>query len=161
MSQQSRFRRRPIVLALAGGAAAAILATSTAGASSSTVVGGITLYQARVTNAHIQLGPQSSPTLVLSKAVPVGTYLVTAEVGVTKQTGSYIVCAVANVVNGNDGVFGTNGMNEGGQVNVAETEVIKVTAGQSLHLMCDDNIGLKGNVVGTALMEATPVNALH
>jgi hypothetical protein len=46
-------------------------------------------------------------------------------------------------------------------VNVSETEVVKIGTGQSIHLTCDDNNGKPGDVLGEAVIEATPVNALH
>jgi hypothetical protein len=84
-------------------------------------------------------------------------------IGVNSQPGSFVVCNVANTFPGNDGVFGTyaNQTGQAAQVNVHETEVVSVAAGQEIYLGCDDNNGLPGNVVGEAVIEAVPVNYLH
>jgi hypothetical protein len=149
---------------ITAGAASASPARATGGTSpATTVTGGITLYQVKLVNQSITLGSQASPTTVATKAVPAGKYLVTGFIGVNAQPGSFIVCAVSNTLNGNDGVFGTyaNQTGLGAEVNVSETEVVKIGTGQSIHLTCDDNNGKSGDVLGEAVIEATPVNALH
>jgi hypothetical protein len=143
---------------------AAPRAHATGGTSPATAVtGGITLYQVKLVNQSITLGPQASPTTVTTKAVPAGKYLVTGFIGVNAQPGSFIVCAVSNTLNGNDGVFGTyaNQTGLGAEVNVSETEVVNIGTGQSIHLTCDDNNAKPGDVLGEAVIEAIPVNALH
>jgi Collagen triple helix repeat (20 copies) len=124
---------------------------------------GIADYETKLVNQNIPLGPQSDPTTVATKAVPPGNYLVSGMIGVNAQSGSFIVCALANIPNGNDGVFGSyaNQTNQGAQVNVHENEVLSIASGQQIHLMCDDNSGLSGNVVGEVVIEAIPVNQLH
>ncbi len=124
---------------------------------------GIADYETKLVNQDISLGPQFDPTTVATKAVPPGNYLVTGMIGVNAQAGSFIVCALANVTNGNDGVFGSyaNQTNLGAVVNVQENEVLSIAFGQQIHLTCDDNSGLSGNVVGEAVIEAIPVNSLH
>ena len=155
------------VLITAGAASAspsAPPARATGGTASATAVtGGITLYQVKFVNQSITLGSGTSPTTVATKAVPAGKYLVTGFIGVNAQPGSFIVCAVSNTLNGNDGVFGTyaNQTGLGAQVNVSETEVVNISTGQSIHLTCDDNNGKPGDVLGEAVIEAIPVNALH
>jgi hypothetical protein len=124
---------------------------------------GIADYETKLVNQDIPLGPQSDPTTVATKAVPPGNYLVSGMIGVNSQAGSFIVCALANVPNGNDGVFGSyaNQTNLGAAVNVHENEVLSIASGQQIHLTCDDNSGLSGNVVGEAVIEAIPVTSLH
>ena len=161
-----------VVLALtvpttAGAASAASFAPrahATNGASPAVAIaGGVTVYQVKLSNQSITLGSQANPATVATKAVPAGKYLVTGFVGVNAQPGSFIVCAVSNTLNGNDGIFGTyaNQTGLGAEVNVSETEVVTIGTGQSIHLTCDDNNGKPGDVVGEAVIEATPVNALH
>lgn len=132
-------------------------------ASAAAVAGGTTVYQVKQVNESIALGSQADPTTLAVKAVPAGKYLVTGEIGVNTQPGSFIVCAVSNTTAGNDGVFGvyTNQTSEGAQENVNETEVVTVSSGQSIHLTCDDNNGKPGDDVGSTVLEATPVNSLH
>lgn len=172
-STVSRRRARTAFVGLAGLAVTAVLVTTAhaAGAAklggttqaASPVTGGIKVYEAKLTGLSIALGPQSNPTTVATEAVPAGTYLVTAFIGVGTQPGSFIVCALSNVTNGNDGVFGvfTNQWTLGAQENVRESETVQVSLGQSIHLTCDDNNGRSGDVVGEAVLDAVPVSALH
>ena len=68
------------------------------------------VYQGKIVNAHIVLGPQSNPTLLAeTPPLPGGTYLVTATVGAVIGSQDNMVCAASNVRAGNDGVFGTAG----------------------------------------------------
>jgi len=133
----------------------------TAGTASAT--GGITLYQKKLTGLSISLGSQANPNIIATKSVPPGKYLVHGFIGLNAVSGSFIVCNLSNVPNTNDGIFGTyaNQATLGMQVNVAETETVTVSSGQQIHLMCDDNNGKSGDVVGEAVIEAIPVNALH
>jgi hypothetical protein len=146
---------------LGAGAVAGPVAASVTG-SPAPVAGGITVYQARFTGAHIVLGSQRHPSLILTKAVPPGQYLVHALVGVDVQPGSFDVCAVANVENGNDGVFSTssNGSARPEVNTLAWDEVLTIGAGQSIRLMCDDNAAQRGNWVDEAVLEAVPVSTL-
>jgi hypothetical protein len=131
-------------------------------ASTATVPGGITDYQTKKVNQNIILGSQATATTVATKAVPPGQYLVTGMIGVNTQPGSFVVCALSNDYRGNDGVFGTftNQWSAGAQENVSESEVITIGTGQKIHLTCDDNNGKPNVVVGEAVIEAVPVNAL-
>lgn len=130
---------------------------------SSSVKGGVTDYEAKLTGLNVSLGPQFSPTTVATKAVPPGKYLVSGMIGVNTQPGSFIVCALANTTNGNDGIFGTfaNQWSAGAQENVHETEVVTISTGQLIHLTCDDNNGNPNNVVSEAVIEAVPINSLR
>lgn len=168
----SNFRSLParlgiaVVGATALGAGALALTSASAApihSARAAVSGGIADYQVKLVNQDTALGSQSHPTTLATKSVPAGRYLVTGEIGVNTQPGSYIVCSVSNTRNGNDGVFGvfTNQTADAAQENVTETEVVRVSSGQSLHLTCDDNNGKTGDAVGEVILEATPVNALH
>jgi hypothetical protein len=154
-----------LVAVIAGSAVTAGAATTVARrvVSQTSVTGGVTDYQKRRTGLNINLGPQSNPTTVATKAVPPGNYLVTGLIGVNTQPGSFIVCALSNTTNGNDGIFGTftNQWSAGAVENVHETEVVTVSTGQEIHLTCDDNNGKPNNGVGEAVIEAVPVNTLH
>jgi hypothetical protein len=121
---------------------------------------GVAVYQARSNNVGIDLGSQ---TTVLTKKVPAGKYLVHGSIQVNTQPGSFIVCALSNTLNGNDGIFGvfTNQWTFAAQENVSEEEVVTIAAGQSIHLTCDDNSGKAGNIVGDAVIEAIPANAVR
>jgi hypothetical protein len=127
-----------------------------------TVTGGVHVYEAKNINQNIPLGSQANPTTVATKKVPAGKYLVSGQIGVNTQPGSFVVCALSNVQNGNDGVFGTftNQWTLAAQENVHESEVLTIAAGQQIHLTCDDNNGNSGDVVGSAVIEAIPVNTL-
>jgi hypothetical protein len=162
----SRFALRilPVAIVVGGLATAAIMAESPATAGTVvSVTGGIKLYQKELTGLSLPLGNQASPTTVATKSVPAGTYLVHGFIGLNAQPGSFIVCALSNVENGNDGIFGVyaNQTAQGMQINVAESEAVTVSSGQAIHLTCDDNNGKSGDVVGEAVIEAIPVNALH
>lgn len=124
---------------------------------------GLVDYQTKLVNQSITLGSQSAPTTVATRAVPPGTYFVSGMIGVNAQAGSFIVCALANTPNGNDGVFGVyaNQTNLGAEVNVHESETLSIAYGQQIHLTCDDNSGLSGNVVGEAVIEAVPVTQVQ
>jgi hypothetical protein len=167
-SDTSHSKRFVHVMVAAGLVAGSLIAgplafdTSAAHASSAAVAGGITDYQVKKVNQTISLGSQAHATTLATKSVPVGRYLVTGMIGVNTQPGSFIVCAVSNG-KGNDGVFGvfTNQWAAAAQENVHETEVVTVSAGQTLNLTCDDNNAKDGDVVGEVVLEALPVNALH
>ena len=140
-------------LAFAVGFAVPVMATTS----------GVAVYQARSNNVGVDLGSQANATTVLTKKVPAGKYLVHGQIGVNTQPGSFIVCALSNTLNGNDGIFGvfTNQWTFGAQENVSEDEVLKIAAGQSIHLTCADNNGKAGDTVGDAVIEAIPANAVR
>lgn len=123
----------------------------------------ITVYQVKDVNENVSLGSQAYPTSLAVKSVPAGKYLVTAEIGVSTQPGSFIVCALADTALGNDGVFGefTNQTTQGAVENVTVTDVISVSKTQAIHFTCDDNNGKPGDVVHSAVVEATRVSHLH
>jgi len=147
---------------IAGSAIAVAASQSTAEPLQTAVAGGVTVYQVKDVNEDITLGSQANPTTVATKAVPPGRYLVTGMIGVNTQPGSFVVCALSNVTNGNDGVFGTftNQWSAGAQENVHESEVLSIGPRQTIHLTCDDNNGKPNVVVGEAIIEAVPVNKL-
>lgn len=146
---------------LAAGIAAPALATTPA-QSPATTIG--TVYQGKIVNQHIVLGPQSNPTLLTqTPKLPGGTYMVTAIVGAVISSHDQIVCAVAPSGTGNDGVFGTAGNpGTGGIYGTATmTETWSVTAGQRLQLVCNSfNYGL-GTYTGDAVLEAVPVTRVN
>jgi hypothetical protein len=119
-----------------------------------------TVYQAKIVNQDIVLGPQSSPTLLTRTAqLPAGAYLITAIVGASIASHDQIVCAVSNVPSGNDGVFGTAGNpGTGGIYGTATmTDTVQVTTGQRISVTCNSfNYGL-GTAANTAVIEALPV----
>lgn len=121
------------------------------------------VYQGKVVNQDIVLGPQSSPTtLTQTAALPAGTYLITATVGAVISSHDQIVCA-AYPNGGNDGVFGTAGNpGTGGIYGTATiTDTVKVTAGQRIPVVCNSfNYGL-GTYAMSAVIEAVPVAAVH
>ncbi len=162
MSSRTRASRALITgsLILASVMGVAAFRTS-AHAPGTAVAGGIADYQVK-TATSITLGPGTNPTTVATKAVPAGRYLVTGMIGVNTQPGSFIVCALSNTQNGNDGIFGTftNQWTFGAQENVHESEVLTIHSGQVIHLTCDDNNGKPNNVVGEVVIEAVPVNFL-
>ena len=118
------------------------------------------VYQGKIVDRHIVLGPQSAPTLLVrTPTLPAGTYLVTATVGAVISSHDQIVCAVSNVLDGNDGVFGTAGNPGTGGIygTAAIADTITVRAGQHLSLGCNSfNYG-KGTYAGSAVLEAVPV----
>lgn len=121
-----------------------------------------TVYAAKFVNQHVVLGPQSSATTLLqTKALPAGLYMITATVAAVIYPHDQIVCAVSNVPNTNDGVFGTAGNPADGTSGIygtaTMTDTIRVTAGQRLWLGCNSfNYG-KGTYAGGANLEAVPV----
>lgn len=145
-------------IGLAAGVAAPALATSQQATSTATQLA--TVYQGKIVNQHIVLGPQYNPTLLAeTPALPAGTYLVTAIVGGTIASHDQIVCAAWNVAGGNDGVFGTVGNPGTGFVygTATMTDTLHVTAGQQIRLVCNSfNYGL-GTYAGDAVVEAVPV----
>jgi hypothetical protein len=146
-------------LGLTAGIAAPALATTPAPSTTTTTLP--TVYQGKIVNQSIVLGPQSNPTLLTqTPPLPAGTYLVTAHVGATIASQDQIVCAVSNVPHGNDGVFGTAG-NPGSAAFVygsaAMTDTLHATAGQRISVTCNSfNYGL-GTGVSNAVVEAIPV----
>jgi hypothetical protein len=155
---------RPALTAVAAAGLLGLAALAVAGApADASSPSGITVYQVKNVDENVALGSQSDPTSLAVKSVPAGKYLVTGEIGVDTQPGSFIVCAVSNTTLGNDGVFGefTNQTADGAMENVTVTEVVTVSKKQSIHLTCDDNNGNSGDVVHSAVVEATPVSSLR
>lgn len=161
--------RRKGVGAAVIAAAAAVLAVGYASGSAaygapetSSVPGGITVYQEKIVNQHVVLGPQSAPTtLISSTRLPAGTYMITATVGAVISSHDQIVCAAG--VNGNDGVFGTAGNPGAGGIygTATITDTWTVTAGQQITLGCNSfNYG-KGTYAGSVVLNLVPVNHLH
>ena len=118
------------------------------------------VYQGKIVNEHIVLGPSSAASLLTqTRALPAGTYLVTATVGAVIASHDQIVCAVSNVAHGNDGVFGTAGNpGTGGIYGTATmTDTITASSGQHISVTCNAfNYG-KGTYAGDAVIEAVPV----
>jgi len=145
------------------GLAASIAAPALASAPApgiATTIG--TVYQGKIVNQDIVLGPQSSPTLLTqTPKLPAGTYLVTAIVGATIAAHDQIVCAAFPV--SNDGVFGTAGNPGTGSIfgTATVTDTVHVTAGQRIQLVCNSfNFGL-GTSAGDAVVEAVPVGHVN
>jgi hypothetical protein len=174
-------RRRIRKFAVAAGVAAASMAaaaslvtvatTGEASATDGVESGTLTdttpraVYEAKLVNQHIVLGPQSAPTtLVTSPTVPAGTYQVSAIVDAVISPQDQIVCA-ANPPGQNDGVFGTAGNGATGTTDgiygtAPITDTVTVVEGQRIALTCNAfNYG-KGTYVGAAVLELRPAN-LH
>jgi hypothetical protein len=174
MYKKETSRRRRIMTAVAvlcgaiaiSGTTAAIALPPSVDASNRVIEGsaatGIHVFETKLVGQSISLGGATKPTTVATKSVPAGKYLVDAMIAVNVQPGSFIVCAVSNTLNGNDGVFGTyqNEASSVANVDVAENEVVAVAAGQSIQLTCDDNADKLGNLVGEAVIDATKVKTL-
>lgn len=155
---------RPALTAIAAAGLLGLAGLAVAGApADASSTSGITVYQVKDVDQDIALGSQSDPTSLAVRSVPAGKYLVTAEIGVTAQSGSFIVCAVSSTAAGNDGVFGvfTNQTADSAVENVTVTEVVTVSKKQAIHLTCDDNNGRSGDVVHSVVLEATPVSSLR
>lgn len=118
------------------------------------------VYQGKIVNQDIVLGPSYAPTLLVqTRALPAGSYLVTAAVGAVIASHDQIVCAASNVPHANDGVFGTAGNPGTGGIygTAAMTDTIRVSAGQRISVTCNSfNYG-KGTYSGSAVIEAVPV----
>lgn len=146
---------------LAAGIAAPALATTPAPGTTTTIG---TVYQGKIVNQNIVLGPQSNPTrLTQTPTLPGGTYLVTAIAGAVISSHDQIVCAAFPSGTGNDGVFGTAGNpGTGGIYGTATmTDTVHVTAGQRIQLFCNSfNYGL-GTYAGEAVVEAVPVGQVN
>src|SRR5262249_12254770 len=121
-----------------------------------------TVYQGKIVNQHIVLGPQSNSTLLTeTPKLPAGTYLVMATVGAVIASHDQIVCAAFPV--GNDGVFGTAGNPGTGSIygTATMTDTMHVTAGQRIKVTCNSfNFGL-GTYDGDAIVEAIPVGRVN
>lgn len=152
--------------AVVGAAATAALAGSIVPAlaqqTAATTAKATTVYEAKIVNQRVVLGPQSAPTTLVSTGVlPAGKYLITATVAAVIASQDQIVCAVSNVPDTNDGVFGTAGNpgTSGGIYGTATmTDTVQVSAGQSLWLGCNSfNFG-KGTYAGGAVLEAVPAS---
>ena len=122
------------------------------------------VYQGKIVNAHIVLGPQSNPTLLAeTPPLPGGTYLVTATVGAVIGSQDNMVCAASNVRAGNDGVFGTAGNSgtAGDYGTAAMTDTIQVTAGQQISVTCNSTNFGQGTYAGSAVVEAVRVGQVN
>jgi hypothetical protein len=118
------------------------------------------VYQGKIVNKHIVLGPQYAPTLLArTPALPAGTYLMTVTVGAVIASHDQIVCAVSNVPHGNDGVFGTAGNPGSGSIycTAAITDTVTESAGQSISVTCNSFSYGHGTYAGSAVVEALPV----
>lgn len=117
------------------------------------------VYQGKVVNANIVLGPSSAPTeLTRTQPLPAGTYLVSATVSAVIASHDQIVCA-AYFPGQNDGVFGTAGNPGTGNIygTAAMIDTVTVSAGQSIAVTCNSfNYG-NGTYAGGAVLEAAPV----
>jgi hypothetical protein len=140
----------------------ALPATAASPATRATPVA-LTVYQSKIVNQQIVLGPQSDPTVLTSTPpLPSGTYLVTAIAGAVIASHDQIVCA-AYPGSGNDGVFGTAGNPGTGFIygTATMTDTVTVTAGQQINLGCNSfNYGL-GTLAAEAVLEAIPVAHVH
>jgi hypothetical protein len=125
---------------------------------------GPVLYQGKRTGLHVVLGPQSNPThLAETPKLPAGSYEVTTITGAVIASQDQIVCAVGNVPDGNDGVFGTAGNPGTGFIygTATITDTVRVSAGQRIYLTCNSfNYG-KGTWVGSAVVDAIPVSTVE
>ena len=85
-----------------------------------------------------------------------------AIVGAVISSHDQIVCAVSNVPDGNDGVFGTAGNPGTGGIYGTATmlDTITVTAGQTLTVNCNSFNAGSGTYAGDAVIEATPVRSV-
>lgn len=148
-------------VALAASIAAPALA-STSAQSPATTIG--TVYQGKIVNQNVVLGPQSNATLLTqTPKLPAGAYLVTAIAGAVISSHDQIVCAAFPSGTGNDGVFGTAGNpGTGGIYGTATmTDTVHVTAGQRIQLFCNSfNYGL-GTYASDAVVEAVPVGHVN
>lgn len=157
-------KTRIIVVAASAAVAAGTVALTPAIASTATSLpGSVSVYQAKVVNQDVVLGPQSDPsTLTKTRLLPKGTYLITAAVGAVIASHDQIVCA-ANINGGNDGVFGTAGNpGTGGIYGTATmTDTVTVNGRQAIGVTCNSfNYG-NGTYATSAVVEAVPVVAVH
>jgi hypothetical protein len=161
--------RRATAWAVAGAAVCltaglAVPALAAAHSPTAPASGGLTVYQGKRTGLDVVLGPQSNPThLAETPKLPAGTYEVTTITGAIIASHDQIVCAVGNVPDGNDGVFGTAGNPGTGFIygTATITDTVKVSSGQRIYLTCNSfNYG-NGTWVGSAVINAIPVSAVH
>lgn len=150
-------------VAAAGLAAGIALPATAATSATRTIHVAPAVYQGKIVNQQIVLGPQSDSTLLTSTPpLPAGTYLVTAIAGAVIASHDQIVCA-AYTSPGNDGVFGTAGNPGTGFIygTATMTDTVTVTAGQQINLACNSfNYGL-GTWAAEAVLEALPVAQVH
>lgn len=147
-------------VALAASIAAPALATTSAGSTTATIG---TVYQAKVVNQNIVLGPASNATLLTqTRKLPAGNYMVTATVGAVISSHDQIVCATFPSGTGNDGVFGTAGNpGTGGIYGTATmTDTMHVTAGQRIQVFCNSFNYPLGTYAASAVIEAVPVGVV-
>ena len=152
------FKRRMVVAGVTVAALAASASAAIAGTNFTTTGSGSpVVYHAGITNQHLVLGPQSSPTtLVVTPPLKAGSYSVAYQVGVVMGGNDQVVCAawIQNDPTGNtnDGVFGTAGNGSPGGIygSARAVDVIRVQAGQQISLGCNSfNFG-HGTYAGEA-----------
>ncbi len=146
---------------LALGIGAPTLATTPASRASAKIG---TVYQGKIVNQDIVLGPQANPTLLTqTPTMPAGNYLVTAIVGAVISAHDQIVCAADPSGSGSDGVFGTAGNAGTGNIygTATITDTLHITAGQQIQLSCNSfNYG-QGTYAGDAVINAVPVHQVN
>jgi hypothetical protein len=163
-----------LMVGLLGGWVASFVTASSAAPSPMTAANGTT-YVARVPCCQtIVLGPQSSPTRVLtSKVIRPGTYAIVSHVDVVMgqahsggQEGA--VCGTGTTMKGDIGLtpFGTTGNGsatsgtgpDGTYGNAVMNGVIVVNhASDHLEITCNSTLGGRGTYVSSALVMATKI----
>lgn len=142
-------------------------------ATGSSRAAGPSVYEAKVLNKAILLGPQSSPTeLAVTPPLPAGTYLVHATVGVVVGPNDNVVCATSPVstpAGTNDSVFGSagNGATESGTgpngvygiATILDTWQI-TTSGDQIRVVCTVGHYGAGTYAGGAVIVAEPLSSL-
>lgn len=161
-----RHLRTGLLLAVAVAATAVVTqvvpAIAQGPATASAAIPVVQVHEGKIIDQRTVLGPQYAPTtLVSTKPLPAGNYLVTAIVGLVISPHDQVVCAVSTVsTGGNDGVFGTAGNPADGTAGIygtaTMTDTIKVTYRQKLYVTCNSfNYG-KGTYAHEAVIEAVP-----
>jgi hypothetical protein len=131
------------------------------------------VYNAKITNQVLALGPQWNPTHVLdTPPLKGGRYVVNYQVGAVIGRLDNVVCAAwikdDPSGNTNDGVFGTagNGSVDSGTGpagiygSASAVDVISVHTGQQLTITCNSANGDRGTYIGSASIVATKIGTL-
>ena len=131
------------------------------------------VYETKLTCCqHIVVGPQRDPTLIIhSPALPAGTYLVHATVGLVMGPNDNVVCATSPSslpLGTNDGIFGsagngsaTSGTGTSGVYGVAViVDTWNVTANDSIEIVCNVGHPGTGTYVSQAVITAERLSAL-
>lgn len=122
------------------------------------------VYQGKIVNKHIVLGPQYAPTLLArTPALPAGTYLVTVTVGAVIASHDQIVCALSKCRTATTGSSGQPATPAPGASTApaAITDTVTARAGQPISVTCNSfNYG-HGTYVGSAVVEAFPVARVY